>query len=385
MVSYNLSIARRFTVPWKECDKMSERIKFIARALDGERMTDLCKEFGISTKTGYKYLKRYKTEGISGLEEQPRIAKRVKHKLPQKIELLILEIKESYPSWGAPKIRERLTRKFNIQKPPAISTIHSVLERNNLVKKRKRKKNLKLEGTSLTVPKKPNELWCADHKGQFKLKNNKYCYPLTITDDYSRFLIECDASDSTLEKNAFNTFERAFEEYGLPDAIKTDNGVPFGASSYFGLSKLAVWWLRLGIRLERIRPGNPQENGRHERMHRTLKAEAVKPQHLNFLTQQESFDNFKEVYNQERPHQGINMKCPSDLYHPSKRKYKRILEELDYPSCEITRSIRNCGRIHLDGNKRVYIGVPFAGENVGLRKIEEKVWEVLFMTYKMVW
>lgn len=264
-------------MPWKECDHMDERLRFVARLLEGEKMAAVCREFGISRKTGYKIFNRYKDIGLLGLEDRSRVPYRYSKKLPFQVEKTILRIKQEHPTWGAPKIRDKLIKDFPMIKLPAKSTIHAVLDRNGLVKRRKRRR-YRAKGTVLIDALAPNALWCADYKGQFMLGNKKYCYPLTITDYRSRFLLACEALDSTKEPAAFSVFKRAFKDFGLPAAIRTDNGVPFSnAHTLFGLSKLSVWWLRLGISIERIKPGNPQQNGRHERMHLTLKKETTKP------------------------------------------------------------------------------------------------------------
>ena len=284
-------------MPWNESNLMNERIKFIARLLDGESMTAVCRAFGITRKTGYKIFNRYKEIGIEGLQNQSRRPHRSANKIPFQIERSILRIKKEWPHWGAPKIREKLIRQYPTIKPPAKSTVHAVLERNGLVKKR-RSKRYKAKGTDLSNPKSSNGLWCTDFKGEFLLGNKQYCYPLTITDYSSRYLLACESLESTKESFAFTVFERVFREFGLPDAIRSDNGIPFASpTALFGLSKLSVWWLQLGIAVERIQPGNPQQNGRHERMHLTLKKEATQPASFNFLQQQSRFDDFVDQFN----------------------------------------------------------------------------------------
>ena len=214
------------------------------------------------------------------------------------------------------------------------------------------------------------------------LTDKRYCYPLTITDFASRYLITCEALSSTCEAFAFNGFQRAFRDYRLPRAIRTDNGVPFSSPmSLFNLSKLSVWWLRLGIAIERIKPGNPQQNGRHERMHLTLKQEATKPAGDNMLQQQEKFDDFIDVYNNERPHQGINMNVPADLYTSSPRQY-RGLQELNYPLHDKTITVTACGRICM-GSMKIHLSTVFAGQNVGVKQVEDNIWIVSFMKYDL--
>lgn len=309
-------------MPWKERSVVDERMKFVGRLLDGEKMTDLCLEFGISRKTGYKILGRYEKVGLGGLTDRSSRPTRYANQLPMQVEKFILNIKKDKPSWGAPKIREILSRKYSDIKLPAKSTIHAVLDRHGLVKRRGRKR-YRAEGTPLSHGKSPNDLWCADYKGEFMMGNKEYCYPLTITDYTSRYLIACEGLHTTKEIFAFSVFERVFKERGLPKAIRTDNGVPFASPhSLFGLSKLSVWWLRLGIEIERIKPGHPEQNGRHERMHLTLKKETTRPPGMNTLQQQGKFDDFIDEFNNERPHQALNMKIPGEIYENSTRNIR---------------------------------------------------------------
>jgi putative transposase len=360
---------------------MDERLRFVARLLDGEKMAQLCREFDISRKTGYKIFERYKNCGLEGLTDRSRRPYRQANQLPFQIESLILQIKREQPSWGAPKIREKL-RRMQVEFPlPATSTVHAVLDRHGLVRRPGRRR-YKAQGTRLSAPTQPNDLWCADYKGEFMLADRRYCYPLTITDSASRYLLCCDALASTEEKYAFTAFERVFDEYGLPLSIRTDNGVPFATrSALFGLSKLAVWWLRLGIGIERIQPGNPQQNGRHERMHLTLKKEATKPPGKNFLQQQDKFDTFQAYYNHKRPHQALAMKCPAEIYLPSPRHYHG-LTELTYPLHDRTITVTCCGRICL-GNRKINLSKVFAGQNVGIKEVSDDVWLVTFMHYDL--
>jgi putative transposase len=311
-------------MPWKECQIVEERLRFIARLLDGEKMAGLCREFGIARKTGYKIYNRYKDCGIDGLTDRSRRPYRHANQLPMQIEKLIVKLKKEYPHWGAPKIREKLKRLYPDLQCPAISTVHAVLDRHGLVKRRKRRR-YKAQGTAIAHVTQPNELWCADYKGEFMLADRRYCYPLTITDYASRYLITCDALSTTREVYAFSVFERAFKDFGLPSTIRTDNGVPFSCcNALYGLSKLSVWWLRLGINIERIKPGHPEQNGRHERMHLTLKNEATRPAAENFLQQQARFDHFIDYYNKDRPHQALDMQVPGDRYKKSPRPYRGL-------------------------------------------------------------
>jgi putative transposase len=369
-------------MPWRECHVVDERVRFVARLLDGEKMAVLCKEFGISRKTGYKIYERYQEIGVRGLTDRSRRPFRQANQLPMAVEKAIVRLKKDYPSWGAPKIRERLKQRWPEMHCPAISTVHAVLDRSGLVKRRRRRIRPRLTGTTLSQPLAPNVLWCADYKGEFLLGNHRYCYPLTITDFASRYLIACEALSTTKERYAFGVFERAFEEFGLPQAIRTDNGVPFAsAHALYGLSKLSVWWLRLGIQLERITPGHPEQNGRHERMHLTLKTEATKPAAANVLQQQGRFDAFINRFNHERPHQALDMQTPAARYTPSVRPY-RGLEDLDYPFHDWTAVITTCGRICYQ-RRKINVSQVFAGQKVGVKQVGDHVWLVTFMHYDL--
>ena len=256
---------------------MDERLRFVSRLLEGEAMTDVCREFGISRKTGYKIYQRYQTLGLEALSDRSRRPVRYANQLPPQIEGLIVGLKREKPHWGARKIRELLVRRLDGDvRIPAKSTVHAVLHRHGLVKAIGRPRH-RASGTTLSAGSQPNDLWCADYKGEFKLGNGRYCYPLTVSDHASRFLLLCEALETTREDPAISAFEQLFAERGLPQAIRSDNGVPFASpNALFNLSKLSVWWLRLGISIERIQPGHPQQNGRHERMHLTLKREAAR-------------------------------------------------------------------------------------------------------------
>ena len=368
-------------MPWKECHIVDERLRFVARLLDGEQMSGLCQEFGISRKTGYKIYDRYKDHGVLGLTDRSRRPYRHANQLPEAIETQIVRLKREYPTWGAPKIRERLRRKYPDLRCPASSTVHAVLDRHGLVERRLRRR-YKAKGTALSRPGQPNELWCADFKGEFQLADRRSCYPLTITDFASRYLIRCEALTSTKTPTAFTVFERAFQEFGLPRAIRTDNGLPFGCgNALYGLTRLSVWWLRLGIGIERIKPGHPEQNGRHERMHLTLKREATKPAAPNFLQQQARFDAFVARYNDERPHEALAMRVPADDYVRSPRPY-RGLGELEYPFHDWTAIVTTCGRICYE-KRKVNLSTVFAGQKVGVAQVSEHIWLVSFMDYDL--
>jgi transposase InsO family protein len=361
---------------------MEERLRFIARHLEGEGMSDLCREFGISRKTGYKILSRYKEEGVSATSDRSRRPWRYANQLPPQLEALIVGMRKNKPHWGARKLRELLVRRLpGDVKVPAISTIHAVLDRNGLVQHQGRIRR-RAQGTPLSAGAAPNDLWCVDFKGEFRLGNSQYCYPLTVTDHASRYLLLCEALDSTREDPAIAAFEHLFRERGLPAAIRSDNGVPFASpNALFGLSRLAVWWLRLGIGIERIKPGRPQQNGRHERMHLTLKKETTRPPGMNSLQQQARFDAFSREFNTERPHEALDMQCPADRYTPSAKPYDG-LPELDYPLHDRVYLVTACGRVCMH-RKKINISTVLAGQKVGLREVDEGIWLVSFMHYDL--
>ena len=369
-------------MPWKECSVMDERLRFVARLLDGESMSEVCREFGISRKTGYKIFTRYKDRGLEALTDRSRRPVRYANQLPPQIENQIVTLKREKPHWGARKIRELLVRRLRGDiRIPAKSTIHAVLHRHGLVKGLRRPRS-RAHGTPLSAGIAPNDLWCADFKGEFKLGNGEYCYPLTVTDHASRYLLMCEALDSVREDTAITAFQQLFLERGLPTAIRSDNGVPFASpNALFNLPKLSVWWLRLGIAIERIKPGHPQQNGRHERMHLTLKQEATRPPGMNSLQQQARFDAFVAEFNDERPHEALGMKTPSESYAPSPRPYVG-LPDLTYPLHDRDALVTACGRICMH-RKKISISYTLAGQRVGIKEVDDGIWIVSFMHYDL--
>lgn len=357
---------------------MTERMKFIIRLENGERLSDLCREFCISRKTGYKLLHRYRERGVDGLFDESRKPYRSPHATDENVIAIILDLKNKRPTWGAEKLREYLKRKHSELEFPSTNTFHNILLRNDLVKKRKRLR-YQAHGTNLLPVNSPNDLWCADFKGQFRMQNQNYCYPLTISDFHSRYLLGCEGLESTKEGGAFSVFEEIFLKYGLPKAIRTDNGVPFSSNGLLGLSKLSVWWLRLGINIERIEPGHPEQNGRHERMHLTLKQDLLKTPAKNIIQQQEVFENFKEYFNQERPHQSLDNESPSTIYIPSSRIYSKKLPEINYTNCEVRKTVHGCGKVSVRSKKAFYLSEMFVGQEVGLTELENKVWRIYFL------
>jgi transposase InsO family protein len=370
-------------MPWRECSVMDERVRFIGRLLDGEAMSELCREFGISRKTGYKIFNRYRQDGVEALTDRSRRPVRYANQLPDQVEAMIVRLKREKPHWGARKIRELLVRRLSGDiRVPAKSTVHAVLDRHGLVKRANQRRRFTAEGTALSAAIEPNDLWCADFKGEFKLGNGRYCYPLTVTDQASRMLLACEALETTKEDGVFKAFQRLFCERGLPNAIRSDNGLPFASpNGLYNLSKLSVWWLRLGIGLERIKPGHPQQNGRHERMHLTLKKEATRPPGTNSLQQQARFEEFVKEFNVERPHEALAMKVPGEVYRPSSKPYAG-LPEVDYPFHDKDILVTACGRICMH-RKKINISTVMAGQRLGIKEVEDGIWLVSFMQYDL--
>jgi transposase InsO family protein len=343
-------------VPWKEGGVVNERMLFVTRVKDGERMVDLCREFQISRKTGYKIFERYERLGALGLLDESRRPVRSPQRTPKETAELIIAVRKKHPTWGPLKIRSWLVVNRPGIKLPAPSTIGDLLHREGLVQPRRRKRSTPPNPSPLTLAHACNEVWCVDFKGQFRLGNGRYCYPLTITDLYSRYIIACEALEKPDEASARPVFEMVFRKFGLPKVIRSDNGVPFATRGIAGLSRLSAWWLRLCVQPERIKPGHPEQNGQHERMHRTLKAETTRPAAQNILQQQERFDRFVAIYDEERPHEALGLVTPASIYVPSERAFPDPLPELQYPLHDLTRTVSASGHIHLFGRRsRLYL------------------------------
>ena len=364
---------------WKESSIVKERTKFVLRLEGGERMSDLCREFGISRKTGYKIWNRFQELGLIGVFDEPRAPERIPHRTSKEAELRIIQLRNEHPTWGPKKLRAFLLRETPEVRWPAASTVGDILKRHGIpVRRRRRNRTASLYTADLTNAEKPNDLWCADFKGQFRLRNGALCYPLTITDRMSRFVISCVALEDIRTSGARAVFEAAFRQFGLPTAIRTDNGSPFASvRSLFGLTKLSAWWLRLGIAHERIEPGQPQQNGQHERMHLDLKRETTRPAGANFLQQQERFDRFVAIYNNERPHEALEMRAPGVVYVPSERPF--AVPELDYPTHDLILEVRDA-RVVIGPSKRdyIYLSAALEGQPVGLREVEDRRWLVTY-------
>ena len=365
-------------MPWKETCVVDEQMAFIAGCLRGElAMTVLCQQFGISRDAGYRLLNRYRAEGVAGLQPRSRAPLHHGAAMDREVAESILTLRRERPFWGPKKLRAVLCQRERERHWPAASTIGDLLRREGLSQPRRRRRTaIPLTQPFLPVCA-PNDLWCIDFKGWFRTGDGQRCDPLTITDADSRFLIECAIVPETTEA-VLPVVDRAFRDLGLPRAIRSDNGPPFaGSSSAAGLSRLAVHWVKLGIRLERIEPGAPQQNGRHERMHRTLKAETSRPPAATLAEQQARFDRFRHDFNDNRPHEALGQATPTSRYRPSVRPYPSKIEEFWYDADHAVRRVRSNGEIRW-GGEFVFISEALVGESVGIAETEAGDWIVRF-------
>lgn len=365
-------------MPWKETCPMDERIKFIGMYLAHElSVATLCREFGISRKTGYKLIRRWIEDGPRGLADRSRAPHTHPNAVSEQLEEAVLVARRTHPTWGPKKLRAWLQRWRATTRWPAASTIGQILDRHGLTVPRRWSRKTTIYNEPFVGCDYPNAVWSADFKGWFQTGDGSRCDPLTISDNYSRYLLRCQAVTPTNHEAIRPIFEAAFREHGLPVAIRTDNGPPFATTTVGGLSRLSVWWLRLGIIPERIEPGKPAQNGRHERMHRTLKRETATPPKGTLRTQQQAFDRFRAEYNKERPHEAIGQQVPIDRYRPSLRPYPLILPEITYPDEMEVRWVKFQGDISW-GSRHIYLCKTLAGEPVGLRQISERLWDIYF-------
>ena len=357
---------------------MDEKTKFIG-VVKTKSMTvaEACRRFSISRKSAYKWIGRFDKQGIAGLAELSRRPKRAPSAIPKALSNKLISLRKRRPRWGPSRNLAWLEKREPRLDLPASSTVGELFKREGLsLTRRRRRFPAKATPTNLQQPLAPNDLWCVDFKGDF-IVDHRRCYPLTATDAFSRFLLGCHALESTNTEGARPVFERLFQEYGLPAAIRSDNGPPFASTGLAGLSKLAVWWMRLGIRLERIPPGKPQYNGQHERMHRTLKAEATKPPEKTFASQQRRFDDFRFDFNVERPHEALGNEMPISVYSPSSRDFPSKLRELEYPGNYALRGIRTDGSIKWK-SQNFYVSAALIGEVVAVEEIDDRIWHLHF-------
>lgn len=372
-------------MPWKEATAVDERKAFVTAWLRQEQsFSSLCRYFNISRPTGYKWIERFSMDGNAGLVDQSRAPVTQPKAIPEALRSRILELRAEHPRWGPKKLKSFLERRWPSLAWPARSTIGELLRREGLSQPRPARRRTIPHSEPLAHAAAPNDVWCADFKGWFLTGNGQRCDPLTITDAYSRYLLRCRATPKTDGPHVREIFTAAFAEFGLPLAIRTDNGPPFGSTGLAGLSRLAVWWIHLGIRPERIEPGCPQQNGRHERFHETLKAETASPPKWTLAAQQHRFAEFQDEYNHVRPHEALGQRTPDRFFRPSPRKFPDSLPDLAYPFECYLRRISAAGHLGWKCHQ-VYLSVLLDGEDVALRPLEDGLFEVFFGPLLLGW
>ncbi len=364
-------------MPWRETATQMERAEFVSEHRKGcWSMLELCQAFGVSRKTGYKWLARYAEEGIEGLTDRSRAPRTQALRTPSEIEDEIVKMRGRYPRWGGKKIRSWLKRRIPEVEWPSRTTVDAILKRHGLVRERKRRRRCTPAARPLIEATSSNDVWGADYKGWFRLRNGVRCDPLTISDLFSRYLITCHGLVRPQLEDVRRHFRRAFQEYGLPRAILIDNGPPFGSTGLGGLTRLSVWWIRLGVTPVRIEPGKPQQNGIHERMHGTMLEVTDKPK-ATLRAQQAAFQRFRRTFNQERPHEALDMLTPADLYAPSRRPMPARLPRVEYPSDFHRRRVRVNGSFKWR-RRPISASIALANQDVGLEEAGDGIWRVHF-------
>jgi transposase InsO family protein len=370
-------------MPWKVSGVVERRRQFAREYETGEwTMTELCRAYGISRPTGYAVWHRYESAGETGLEEGSRAAERHPNQTAPALEDQVLELRRAHMRWGARKLKAYLQRKHPGERWPAASTIGELLQREGLVIGRKQRRKVPPYRQPFQVAEEPNQLWCADFKGWFRTGDGERIDPLTISDARSRYLLRCQAVENTDTARVQAIFEAAFREYGMPLTIRTDNGAPLASRAVAGLSRLSVGWMKLGILPERIEAGHPEQNGRHERMHRTMKEETATPPQSNRRAQQRTLDEFRREYNQERPHEALAMQTPSDCYAPSPRPYPARVPEPEYGGALQVRKVRECG-VFTWKHENVFLSKTLSGERIGLLPIDDRYYRVYFAAFPL--
>ena len=360
---------------------MEEKLRFIFEYEQSEQaMTDLCRKYGIARETGYVWVRRYRLAGLEGLVERSRAAQRHPNQTPEPIEQRVVELRQAHMNWGARKLKCVLERDEPGRVWPAASTMGELLKREGLIVARRQRRRTAPYGKPLAHADGPNRVWCADFKGWFRTGDGERIDPLTISDAYSRYLLRCQVVEKTDTLHIQAIFEAAFREYGMPEAIRTDNGAPFASCAIAGLSRLALWWMKLGIVPERIEAGHPEQNGRHERIHRTLKQEAATPPADNRREQQHRLGGFRQEYNQVRPHEALDMRTPASVYAPSIRSFPRHVPEPEYPDTMLVRSVRRQGAFHWN-KQDIFLSEVLWGERIGLLPVDHDSYTVYFAQF----
>ena len=370
-------------MPWKETSTMDQHILFIADYLSGDyTKSALCRHYDISRRTGDKWIERYRMHGPEGLYERSRRPHGHPHTTAAEIAERIVEMKLAHQSFGPKKVMDRLRALEPDQVWPADSTAGEILKRKGLVRPRRQRRRVPPDPRALVHCSAPAQSWSADFKGDVRLGNGKRCYPLTITDNHSRFILQCRALNTTTTDAVKPWFEWVFREYGLPETLRTDNGAPFASVAAGGLSQLSKWWIRLGIRPERIRPAQPSENGRHERMHRSLKEAVMRPASRTLAAQQRRFDAFVEEFNWQRSHEALGRLTPGRVHQPSPRPYPARLPEVEYDSGVTLRRVRRTGEFKWQG-RLIYLSTVLAKEPIGLVPCDNDRWEIRYSFHRL--
>ena len=355
---------------WQGVCPMESRMRFVSAMLaQDDRMTALCEEYEVSRKTGYKWLARYAAEGPARLAEHSGAPHVVRWAITQAQAEAIVGIRRQHPSWGPKKLRAKLTELAPEQNRPVLSTIGDLLRREGLSPRRRRRPRATPTTGGLRPAVGANDVWCVDFKGWFYTGDGARCNPLTVTDAFSRYLLCCTITSPDYH-GCRGPFELCFREYGLPRVIRSDNGAPFASVGVGGLSPLSIWWVKLGITPERIVPGKPQQNGRHERMHKTLKAETATPPAADLAAQQQRFDRFRAAFNSERPHEALGQTVPAVHYSPSPRPSPERLVDPTYPADFGLRRVRSNGEVKWQG-QLVYVSKTLTGEVIGLAETDD--------------
>jgi transposase InsO family protein len=367
---------------WKTSSAMDEKLRFVFEyERDEQTMRELCASFGISRETGYVWLRRYRQSGVAGLVEVNRAPRSHPNQTEESIERSVLELRQAHMGWGPRKLKRILERDQPGRRWPATSTVGEIVRRAGLVAPRKKRRRTEPYTQPLAHANQSNRVWCADFKGWFKSGDGARIDPLTVTDAWSRYLLRCQAVAKTDTERVRAIFEAAFREHGLPQAIRTDNGAPFASSAVGGLSRLAVWWIKLNIAHERIQAGHPEQNGRHERMHRTLKQDLHPAE--DWRSQQRELDRFRRDFNQVRPHEALDMQTPASVYEPSPRPYPARVPEVEYPDGMEVRSVKSHGVFRWK-KKDIFLTEVLWGEPIGLMPLGEGRFTIYFAHLPLV-
>jgi len=369
-------------MPWKGVTVSEQRQRFIEDyLLNFYSISELAERFSISRRTAHKWINRYQQHGQEGYQELSRRPHSCPWQTDKAIAVELVKLRKTHPRWGPRKLLNLMKRRDPKRMLPSVSTAARIIAREGLVKPRRRYRRAH-PGCPKTVPQGPNDIWAADYKGQFRLKNREYCFPLTVSDLSSRFILGVDAHHTISFEKTLAHFKTLFREFGLPNRIRTDNGTPFASNALARLSRLSVWFIKLDIYPELIEPGKPQQNGVHERMHRTLKQEATIPPSSNLSAQQRRFDAFREEFNQVRPHGAIGMKRPGEVYQSSRRRMPEKIERYEYPGHYLVRRVSGSGTIRISNNQ-FFVSNTLRGDYVGAEEVDDGIYDLFFCFYQL--